>query len=316
MDSISDPLQTRWKRLQAKIDNLWGDRRQPRWRNSRFLVGFCASLVTVLLLTTTAWAYTVTVSPAAPRLGDTISVRMQPQQGTTEPPTVTMNGITYPSFPMPNGDFRAMVPTSPLDTPGGYMLQITGAEGAQTLAVELGDRNFNTQWITLPPGQTSLGTDHEFARVAAFKSIVTPDKFWNGPLLRPSQGRVSSAYGNRRYYNGDFAEGYYHRGVDYAAANGSPLVAPAAGHIRLVGRVADGFELHGNTIGIDHGQGVLSIMIHLSRIDVQEGDFVQAGQVIGAIGSTGASTGPHLHWGLYVNGVAVDPVPWRFDGVE
>jgi murein DD-endopeptidase MepM/ murein hydrolase activator NlpD len=75
--------------------------------------------------------------------------------------------------------------------------------------------------------------------------------------------------------------------------------------------VADGFELHGNTIGIDHGQGVASIYIHLNSISVREGDFVQPGQTIGTVGSTGASTGPHLHWGVYVNGVAVDPGPWR-----
>jgi murein DD-endopeptidase MepM/ murein hydrolase activator NlpD len=130
-------------------------------------------------------------------------------------------------------------------------------------------------------------------------------------MVRPSQGQVSTSYGVRRYYNGVFAQDYYHRGVDYAAATGSPVVAPAAGRIALVGRVADGFELHGNTIGIDHGQGVLSIMLHLSRIDVNEGDIVQAGQVIGRVGSTGASTGPHLHWGLYVHGISVDPVPWR-----
>ncbi|MGD1950096.1 MAG: M23 family metallopeptidase, partial [Leptolyngbyaceae cyanobacterium] len=142
------------------------------------------------------------------------------------------------------------------------------------------------------------------------------DRNWNGALLIPSQGRVISVYGVRRYYNGEFAENYYHRGVDYAAPTGSPVDAPAAGHIRLVGRVRDGFELHGNTIGIDHGQGLLSIMIHLSRIDVNEGDFVRAGQRIGAIGSTGASTGPHLHWGLYINQVAVDPVPWRNNGFE
>jgi murein DD-endopeptidase MepM/ murein hydrolase activator NlpD len=80
--------------------------------------------------------------------------------------------------------------------------------------------------------------------------------------------------------------------------------------------VAEGFELHGNTIGIDHGQGVLSIMIHLSRIDVQEGQRVEAGQVIGAVGSTGASTGPHLHWGLYVHGLSVDPEPWRQRGFD
>ncbi|NEP16368.1 MAG: M23 family metallopeptidase [Leptolyngbya sp. SIO4C1] len=149
----------------------------------------------------------------------------------------------------------------------------------------------------------------------ALKALRTPEQYWSGPMARPSNGRVSSVYGLRRYYNGVFADNYYHRGVDYAAGQGAPLYAPAAGRIELVGRVEDGFVLNGNTIGIDHGQGVVSVMIHLSSFDVQEGDFVQAGQLIGRMGSTGFATGPNLHWGLYVNGVAVDPVPWRYDGV-
>lgn len=202
-----------------------------------------------------------------------------------------------------------------MDPPGRITIQVNGAEETRNLAVGLRDRSFRTQRITLR-GSGSLGTDHEFDRVDAFKQIVSPERYWNGKLLRPSQGRVSSEYGVRRYYNGEFAENYYHRGVDYAAGTGTPVVAPAPGYIRLVGRVANGFELHGNTVGIDHGQGLLSIMIHLSRIDVNEGDFVSAGQRVGGIGSTGAATGPHLHWGLYMNQVAVDPVPWRYDGFE
>jgi murein DD-endopeptidase MepM/ murein hydrolase activator NlpD len=182
--------------------------------------------------------------------------------------------------------------------------------------VWLSDRAFSTQYITLSPSQSDLGTDYEFDRVDAFKQIVSPEKHWSGSFLRPSQGRVSSAYGVRRYYNGVFAQNYYHRGIDYAAPTGSPVIAPAAGRIALVGRVSEGFEIHGNTVGLDHGQGVESIFIHLNSISVREGDFVQAGQVIGTIGSTGASTGPHLHWGLYVNGVAVDPSPWRNASIE
>ncbi|MEB3232097.1 MAG: M23 family metallopeptidase [Leptolyngbyaceae bacterium] len=314
MVMISNRLRAVWNRFQAGISiTAVGVFKPRRWR---FLLASVVGVIAVTLLATTAWAYTVTISPAVPKLGDTISVRIQSQPGMDEPPTVTMNGTTYPSYPMPGGYFRAMIPTNPLDRPGGYTVQVNGTEGARTLDLELGDRSFNTQWITIAPSQSSLGTDYEFERIGAFKQIVSPQKYWNGPMVRPSEGRISSAYGNLRYYNGVFAEDYYHRGVDYAAANGSPLYAPAAGYVRLVGRVADGFELNGNTVGIDHGQGVLSIMIHLSRIDVQEGDFVQAGQVVGTMGSTGFATGPNLHWGLYVNGVAVDPVPWRFDGVE
>lgn len=262
-----------------------------------------------------AHAYDVTITPTSPQLGDTISVIVWARNGVTAAPTVVANGKEYPSFPLPDNRFRAFVPTSPLDPPGRMVIEVNGSEETRNLAVGLRNRDFRTQWITLR-GSGSLGTDREFDRVDAFKRFVSPERYWNGKLLRPSQGRVSSEYGVRRYYNGEFAENYYHRGVDYAAGTGTPVVAPAAGYIRLVGRVSEGFELHGNTVGIDHGQGLLSIMIHLSRIDVNEGDFVQAGQRVGAIGSTGAATGPHLHWGLYMNQVAVDPVPWRYDGFE
>ena len=93
-------------------------------------------------------------------------------------------------------------------------------------------------------------------------------------------------------------------------------MAPAAGRVRLIGREAEGFKIHGNCVGIDHGQGVSNIFLHLSKIDVKEGDFVKAGQRIGGLGGTGAATGPHLHWGLYVHGLSVDPVPWRNNGFD
>ena len=283
----------------------------------RVLTGLFATggLITWGLMDKAAHAYDVLITPQSPQLGDTISVIVRANGGSSAVPTITANGEAYPSFPLSNNRFRAFIPTSPLDPPGRMVIRVSGAEETRNLAVGLRDRSFRTQRITLR-GSGSLGTDHEFDRVDAFKRLVSDERHWSGVMLRPSQGRVSSEYGVRRYYNGKFAENYYHRGVDYAAATGSPVVAPAAGYIRLVGRVSDGFELHGNTVGIDHGQGLLSIMIHLSRIDVSEGDFIRAGQRVGAIGSTGAATGPHLHWGLYVNQVAVDPVPWRYDGFE
>ncbi|ASC72129.1 putative metalloprotease [Halomicronema hongdechloris C2206] len=256
------------------------------------------------------------IRPSAPELGDTIAVIVQSNQGGTAQPTVQLNGQAFPVFPLEAGRFRALLPTSPLNSPGRYLVQVIGDEPTRNLAVWLKNRHFSVQRITLPPDRASIeGTPHEFERVATFKQLVTPERHWQVPFLRPSQGRVSTPYGVRRYYNGVFARDYYHRGVDYAAATGSAVIAPAAGRIVLVGRVRDGFRLHGNTIGIDHGQGVASIFIHLSRIDVTAGEVVQAGQQIGGVGSTGVSTGPHLHWGLYVHGVAVDPVPWRYGGI-
>jgi murein DD-endopeptidase MepM/ murein hydrolase activator NlpD len=261
-------------------------------------------------------ALQVVVTPANPQLGDTLSVIIQVDGNGGETPKVSLQQKNYPAFPIGNGRFRALLPTTPLEKPGARLLQVAGDGQVQKLSVQVRDRDFPTQSIWLPPGKDSEGTDAEFDRVDAFKALVTPEKFWDGKLLRPNSGEITTIYGVRRYYNGVFAQDYYHRGVDYAGAYGSPVVAPAAGRVSLVGRESQGFKIHGNVVGIDHGQGVASILMHLSRIDVKEGDVVKAGQVIGALGSTGASTGPHLHWGLYVHGQSVDPVPWRLQGVE
>ena len=261
-------------------------------------------------------ALQVVVTPANPQLGDTLSVIIQVDGNGGETPKVSLQQKNYPAFAIGNGRFRALLPTTPLEKPGARLLQVAGDGEVQNLSVQVRDRDFPTQSIWLPPGKDEEGTDAEFDRVDAFKALVTPEKFWDGKLLRPNSGEITTIYGVRRYYNGVFAQDYYHRGVDYAGAYGSPVVAPAAGRVSLVGRESQGFKIHGNVVGIDHGQGVASILMHLSRIDVKEGDVVKAGQVIGALGSTGASTGPHLHWGLYVHGQSVDPVPWRLQGVE
>lgn len=273
-------------------------------------------VASILSLALPVQALQVVVTPQNPQLGDTLSVMIQVDDSPGETPMVSLQQKNYPAFPMGNNRFRALLPTTPLEKAGTRQIKVTGDGKVQNLSVQVRDRNFPTQSITLPPGKDSEGTDAEFDRVDAFKALVTPQKFWNGPLLRPNAGEITTGYGVRRYYNGVFAQDYYHRGVDYAGAYGSPVVAPAAGRVSLVGRESQGFKIHGNVVGIDHGQGLASILMHLSRIDVQEGDFVKPGQVIGALGSTGASTGPHLHWGLYVNGQSIDPVPWRLQGIE
>ncbi|WP_392532925.1 M23 family metallopeptidase [Nostoc sp. C117] len=258
-------------------------------------------------------ALQVKVIPTNPRLGDTLSVEINldnPQNGTN--PTVATGKNTYPAFEVSPNQYRAFVPTTPLEKAGTRALQVTGDGQVQNLAVNVQNRKFPIQRITLPPGKAGVdATEYELKRVAAFKALQTPEKYWSGVFLKPNAGRMSTNYGVRRYYNGTFAKDYYHRGLDYAGAAGSAVIAPAAGRVALVGRVSQGFRIHGNVVGIDHGQGVTSIFMHLSRINVKEGDFVKAGQLIGAVGSTGAATGPHLHWGLYVNGQSVDPTLWR-----
>ena len=308
--SFSNVLQTTSKYLSRKI--VGGI-------SSGFGLLFVAAVAAIFIwsaIAIPAHAYQVQILPARPVRGDTLSVVIR-GEGTGEAPTVTVGSEIYPSFPLSGGRYRALVPTSPNTQAGRMTIQVNGSEGAENVAVNIGGRNFPTQYITLSSASAGLeGTDYEFDRLDELRALRTPQRYWNGPMARPSTGYVSSIYGVQRYYNGEFAENYYHRGVDYAAGTGSPIYAPAAGRIVVVGRVEDGFELNGNTIGIDHGQGVTSVMIHLSGFAVNEGDMVEKGQLIGYMGATGFASGPNLHWGLFVNGVSVDPVPWRYDGIE
>jgi murein DD-endopeptidase MepM/ murein hydrolase activator NlpD len=276
----------------------------------------CLSLLIIsliaLLATSVQAQITAQVFPSNPELGDTLSVVVP----SSTPPRVSFGGRDYPAFAIGNGRYRALLPTTPLDRPGSLNIQVTAGSNSTSLSVNLRNRSFPTQSITLPPGQDGNVSDAEYDRVDAFKQIVTPEKYWNGPFLRPNDGPVSSIFGVRRYYNGEFANDYYHRGVDYAGSVGSAIIAPADGRVALVGYERDGFAVHGNCVGLDHGQGVTSIYLHMTSIKVKPGEFVRAGQTIGTLGSTGGATGPHLHWGVFVQGKGVDPVPWRKVGFE
>ena len=265
-----------------------------------------------------AKALEVQIMPKNPQLGDTISVLIEADaQKSISNPTVTVGEKNYPAFEIAPRQYRSFIPTTPLEKAGVRTIKVSEEGQEQKLSVQVRDRKFPVQRITLPPGKAGVNaTQEELKRVAEFKALQTPEKYWNGVFLTPNAGRTSTRYGVRRYYNGVFANDYYHRGQDYAGAAGSSVTAPAAGRVALVGTVSQGFRVHGNVIGIDHGQGVVSIFMHLSRINVQEGDFVKAGQKIGAVGSTGASTGPHLHWGLYVNGQSIDPLPWKSQEIK
>lgn len=307
---------TNFNRLSGFCQHLLNKKPQQLISSSRQVSTKSIALAMAIALpagfAASAKALQVQVIPSKPKLGDTLSVIVTPDNPANSTPTLTINQKTYPTFAIAPNKFRAFLPTTPLQKPGNRQIQVQAGDETKNVAVYVGDRKFPVQRINLPPGKSGLeATQLELNRVAALKRLDTPQKFWNGAFLKPNKGRISTIYGVRRYYNGKFAQDYYHRGVDYAGAVGSPVMAPADGRIALVGRVSQGFRVHGNIIGIDHGQGVITTYLHLSKIYVREGDFVKAGQVIGAVGGTGAVTGPHLHWGLYVQGEAVDPAPWR-----
>ncbi|MBL4609875.1 MAG: M23 family metallopeptidase, partial [Pseudomonas sp.] len=118
---------------------------------------------------------------------------------------------------------------------------------------------------------------------------------------RPVDGRLSSAFGLRRFFNGE--ERNPHSGLDFAAPTGTSIKAPAAGQVILVGD----YFFNGKTVFVDHGQGLISMFCHLSSIDVKVGDELARGAHVGKVGATGRATGPHLHWNVSLNNTRVDP---------
>ena len=144
----------------------------------------------------------------------------------------------------------------------------------------------------------------ELAQIAAARRLNTDAKGWRQRFIWPAMGRISGLFGSQRVYQGQ--PGAYHGGVDVASATGTPVVAPADGVVILA--AAKPFTLEGHLLMIDHGHGLNSAFLHLSRIDVKPGDTVTQGQRIGAIGATGRATGPHLHWGMKWNDARIDPL--------
>ncbi len=144
------------------------------------------------------------------------------------------------------------------------------------------------------------------AYIAPWRAIRSPQRLWDLPLSAPLQTLppVSADYGGRRSYGG-MVDGY-HSGLDYPAATGTPVLAPADGVVVL----AETLTTRGNAVLLDHGGGLVTGYWHLSRIDVQVGDYVKRGQPFAAVGSTGLSTGSHLHWEVWADGVSVDGRQW------
>jgi murein DD-endopeptidase MepM/ murein hydrolase activator NlpD len=144
----------------------------------------------------------------------------------------------------------------------------------------------------------------ELAQIVAARAQVTDAQGWRQPFRWPAIGRISGLFGSQRIYRGE--PGAYHSGTDIARPTGSPVVAPADGVVILA---ADHpFTLEGNLLMIDHGNGLNSAFLHLSRIDVKVGDHVRQGQPVGAVGATGRATGPHLHWSLRWRDARLDPL--------
>ena len=210
--------------------------------------------------------------------------------------------------------YHGLVGIHAMQKPGVFPLTLiatdsSGKQTTMTASVQVIAGKFAYETISLPPDRQALLAPNlvnaEREKLYKILNVFTPTRHWNGLFKLPGIGNLSSVFGSRRtYVGGVFAS--YHEGTDINASGSSPVYAPADGTVAL----AEPLTVRGNAILIDHGWGIYSGLYHLSKIEVKVGQFVRQGQVIARVGSTGLSTGPHLHWDVRVRGLNVDPMQW------
>jgi murein DD-endopeptidase MepM/ murein hydrolase activator NlpD len=197
----------------------------------------------------------------------------------------------------------------PLDTVAGRQ-QAAVEDGGRKfeLAFEVLPKNYPTQRLRIPDGrmvqpppEVEARIAMEQQKIAAMKRHFSPQPVPETDFVQPAAGRLSSRFGVRRILNGEPRSP--HAGLDVAVGTGAPVLAAASGSVLAV----EDFYFTGNTVVIDHGQGVLTLYAHLSRVDVQPGQLLGKGKSIGTSGVSGRATGPHLHWVVILGGASVDP---------
>ncbi|MDP2871515.1 MAG: M23 family metallopeptidase [Bacillota bacterium] len=217
------------------------------------------------------------------------------------------------SFVHMEGAYRALVPVANSAAAGGYQIKIVvtdrlGRSAESAVSFEVKSRSFPTQRLTMPPSQTALLAEDKLAedraKVSAARANPEPQPLWEGAFGQPVQGRIATEYGQLRYVNGVLTS--RHTGIDISAPEGTPVAAANSGRVVLT----TALHASGNTVIIDHGLGIFTNYNHLSKILVKEGQKVTAGQIVGEVGSTGFSTGPHLHFTMTVGAVSTNPWVW------
>jgi murein DD-endopeptidase MepM/ murein hydrolase activator NlpD len=254
-----------------------------------------------------AGAQQCTAKPAVISLGETVRLHCE-GAGSADPVSARLNERTVRMFKQADGGWMGLMPIAVADVPGAYAIDFLAEDGKRIESAKLTIRStpFPTQNVNLAPQIEELkSSPEEIQTLTAFRNSVSDQKFWEDPLVAPVPGCVLSPFGVKRLHNGK-STGEFHGGVDLRSPAGKPIHAVAAGIVRI----GQPFNVLGGTVAIDHGQGLETMYLHMSKLAVQPGARVNRGDVIGYVGATGRANGPHLHWVIYVNGVPVNPRQW------
>ncbi len=258
---------------------------------------------------------TVDILNKTPKQGDAVWIKIKTSKKVSSG-TIALSKSKFKLFKKTNGHYEYLTCVGisrflkPQKTYLKFSFSFTDGSKYQTkLPLKISAANFTKEHIKLKPKKYKISQDKTNRKKenrligTKFKTISKSKKF-SGSFVWPVKGRISSEYGTQRVYNNK--PGWSHSGIDIAANRGTPIKAAQSGTVIL----AKNLKVHGNTIMINHGWGILSIYNHMDQIKVKANDIVNKGSVIGTVGSTGIATGSHLHFGISVQTIRVNPKDW------
>ena len=270
-----------------------------------------AVLVVTLGVGPAGAAVKVTVTPSAVRQGD---VAFMVITGVGAAPELDGSLVGRPLFFFPYADgYAALIGIDLEAKPGKTPWRLGFVDGTGTPRKAAGTitvkaRKFPVQRLSLPKSMVDLSPDDErranaeAARLRTLFDTIGPERLWRGRFTKPvASDAKAEGFGSRRIINGKPRSP--HSGADFSAPAGTPVVAAGRGRVALVVE----FFFGGRLVALDHGEGLYTLYMHLERADVAEGALVERGSIIGAVGSTGRATGPHLHWATQLRRARIDP---------
>jgi len=268
---------------------------------------FVITAATALLFTPQS-AIHVTAQSRAMQPGELVILTIAAPASDADPVLVRAFGRGVAAWPTGTGEWRALVGIDLDVKPGTYPVAVQAGPARVTHDLVVKPRAFRTRTLTVDPAFVTP-PESERERIAREAQLLdqvwkssAAERLWTDAFVRPVPQAANSAFGTRSVFNGQPRNA--HGGADFLSPAGTPIHAPNAGRIAI----ARNLYFSGNTVIIDHGLGMFSMLAHLSSFDVHEGDRVTAGQRIGLVGATGRVTGPHLHWAVRAAGARVDPL--------
>lgn len=270
---------------------------------------FLSSLIAVIVSLPAYSNIDLNLSTKEVKQGQFFSIEIKDLENKLDKPVASFNNLNIPMFKKTENTYKVYFGIPADMKKGEYDISVTDSNNNKNLNSKIkvkevftGSQNISYYRPKLTKDQEDLiKKEDEF--VSEAKKSLSEEQLWKTPFILPVPHRVSAIYGIKRYLNGKYNN--YHSGVDFASPMGYPVKAINNGKV-ILAKYFSKYNANGNIVFLDHGHGLTSIYLHLSKIAVKEGQTISKGSILGYIGSSGRSTGPHLHWGVYLNGQNTD----------